>query len=269
MWKKEHREREAKLARKTKRYPSDMTDVEWAAVQPLLPRVAVRGRRRECDLREVANALRYLVRAGCGWRRDRFPPARGGTPTHPQESRERAGAMRSASTAGSSINGSIRCLELRLAIPTVGHPRQPVQPRVALGARQREDMLDGLRAVHQFALEASQTHLVGLRLDHLVDAASLQQRRAACGRRHRSVWGLPTLLRRGDPDGPGTCAVACPFGVGAVRVDGAIGFRRDAAGGDGLAHGCIGHAPMPRIGANRNSHLDLVGSFADSAWLLY
>nr|WP_277814194.1 transposase [Ralstonia pseudosolanacearum] len=81
--KKEHREREAKLARKTKRYPSDMTDVEWAAVQPLLPRVAVRGRRRECDLREVANALRYLVRAGCGWRRDRFPPCARWDPDSP------------------------------------------------------------------------------------------------------------------------------------------------------------------------------------------
>ncbi|BEU72585.1 hypothetical protein MAFF211271_21400 [Ralstonia syzygii subsp. indonesiensis] len=34
MWKKEHREREAKQARKIKRYPSDMTDIEWAAVQP-------------------------------------------------------------------------------------------------------------------------------------------------------------------------------------------------------------------------------------------
>ncbi|WP_412770238.1 transposase, partial [Ralstonia pseudosolanacearum] len=56
MWKKEDREREAKLARKTKRYPSDLTDIEWAAVQPLLPRAAVRGRRRECDLREVVNA---------------------------------------------------------------------------------------------------------------------------------------------------------------------------------------------------------------------
>ncbi|CCF95769.1 putative transposase (fragment) [Ralstonia solanacearum K60] len=43
MWKKDHREREAKLARKSKRYPSDMTDVEWAAVQPLLPREAVRS----------------------------------------------------------------------------------------------------------------------------------------------------------------------------------------------------------------------------------
>ncbi len=76
MWKKEHREREAKLGRKTKRYPSDLTDIEWAAVQPLLPRAAVRGRRRECDLREVVNALRYLVRAGCGWRMlsHDFPP---------------------------------------------------------------------------------------------------------------------------------------------------------------------------------------------------
>lgn len=36
------------------------------------------------------------------------------------ESRERAGAIRSASTADSSISGSIRCLELRLAISTVG-----------------------------------------------------------------------------------------------------------------------------------------------------
>ncbi len=69
--KNEHREREAKLARKTKRYPSDMTDVEWAAVQPLLPRAA-----RECDLREVVNALRYLVRSGCGCRMlpHDFPP---------------------------------------------------------------------------------------------------------------------------------------------------------------------------------------------------
>ncbi|MEF9344425.1 IS5-like element ISRso1 family transposase, partial [Ralstonia solanacearum species complex bacterium KE101] len=76
MWKKEHREREAKLGRKTKRYPSDLTDIEWVAVQPLLPRAAVRGRRRECDLREVVNALRYLVRAGCGWRMlpHDFPP---------------------------------------------------------------------------------------------------------------------------------------------------------------------------------------------------
>lgn len=37
------------------------------------------------------------------------------------ESRERAGAISSASAADSSISGSIRCFELRLAISTVGH----------------------------------------------------------------------------------------------------------------------------------------------------
>ncbi|WP_412769688.1 transposase, partial [Ralstonia pseudosolanacearum] len=31
------------MGRKTKRYPSDLTDIEWVAVQPLLPRAAVRG----------------------------------------------------------------------------------------------------------------------------------------------------------------------------------------------------------------------------------
>ncbi|CAB3773565.1 hypothetical protein LMG29542_07319 [Paraburkholderia humisilvae] len=57
-----------KRAQKTKRYPSDMSGIEWAAIRGLLPRAASRGRRRQCDLREVDNALRYLVRAGCGWR---------------------------------------------------------------------------------------------------------------------------------------------------------------------------------------------------------
>ena len=44
-------------------------------------------------------------------------------------------------------------------------------------------MRDGLVAIDQFALEAGQPHLVGLRLDHLVDGARLQQRRAAGGQR--------------------------------------------------------------------------------------
>ncbi|EHP39620.1 ISRSO1-transposase [Cupriavidus basilensis OR16] len=56
------------MAAKTKRYPSDLTDVEWAAMEGLLPKPAQRGRRRKADLREVINALRYLVRSGCGWR---------------------------------------------------------------------------------------------------------------------------------------------------------------------------------------------------------
>ena len=58
----------AQIARKTKRYPSDLTDEEWERIAPLMPKSAKRGRRRSTDFREIINAVRYLVRSGCGWR---------------------------------------------------------------------------------------------------------------------------------------------------------------------------------------------------------
>jgi putative transposase len=54
-----------------KSYPSDVTDQQWALVEPLLPRVPRRrrrGRPRKTELREVVNALFYHVREGCTWR---------------------------------------------------------------------------------------------------------------------------------------------------------------------------------------------------------
>ena len=51
-----------------KRYPTDLTDAEWEVLQPLLPPPSKRGRPREVELREVINALLYLVRNGCAWR---------------------------------------------------------------------------------------------------------------------------------------------------------------------------------------------------------
>ena len=57
----------AKIAKKTKRYPSDLTDEEWAEMAPLMPKPGRRGRPREIEFREVINAVRYLVRSGCGW----------------------------------------------------------------------------------------------------------------------------------------------------------------------------------------------------------
>ena len=58
----------ARIAKKTKRYPSDLTDEEWGQIAPLMPKPGRRGRPREVDFREVINAVRYLVRSGCGWR---------------------------------------------------------------------------------------------------------------------------------------------------------------------------------------------------------
>ena len=66
----------AEIERKTKRYPTDLTDEEWEKVEPFLPCAAHTGRKRLVDLREVLNAIRYVARTGCGWRmlpKD-FPP---------------------------------------------------------------------------------------------------------------------------------------------------------------------------------------------------
>ncbi len=59
MWTRGTRGRLAVIKRKTKRYPSDLTDEEWVRIEPLLPRPAPRGRKLGIDLREVLNAIRY------------------------------------------------------------------------------------------------------------------------------------------------------------------------------------------------------------------
>jgi transposase len=58
------------------RYASDLTNREWDLVAPLLPPAKDLGRPRTTDLREVVNALLYMVSTGCQWRmlpKD-FPP---------------------------------------------------------------------------------------------------------------------------------------------------------------------------------------------------
>jgi putative transposase len=58
------------------RYPSDLTDAQWQEIEPLIPPAKPGGRPRETDMREVLNAINYLLRTGCQWRflpRD-FPP---------------------------------------------------------------------------------------------------------------------------------------------------------------------------------------------------
>jgi putative transposase len=49
-----------------KPYPSDLTDQQWAIIQPLIPVHQV-GRPRLVDMREVLNAIFYLNRSGCPW----------------------------------------------------------------------------------------------------------------------------------------------------------------------------------------------------------
>ena len=64
MWKPEHR---AAAERRGLRYPSDLTDAEWALVEPLIPPAKHGGRHREINVREVLNAIFYVLSTGCQW----------------------------------------------------------------------------------------------------------------------------------------------------------------------------------------------------------
>ena len=50
------------------RYPSDLTDRQWACLEPHLPPPKPGGRPRTADVREVVNAILYVLRNGIVWR---------------------------------------------------------------------------------------------------------------------------------------------------------------------------------------------------------
>src|SRR5436189_5284963 len=65
-----------KYEREGQRYASDVTDAEWALIEPHMPAAKPLGRPREIELRAVLDAILYIARTGCQWRmlpKD-FPP---------------------------------------------------------------------------------------------------------------------------------------------------------------------------------------------------
>ena len=65
MWTPQHR----KAARRVGlRYDSDMTDDEWALVAPLIPPAKRGGRKRGVNVREILNAIFYVLWTGCQWK---------------------------------------------------------------------------------------------------------------------------------------------------------------------------------------------------------
>src|SRR5580658_7060764 len=65
MWKPEHRQA---ANRSGLRYPSDLTDVEWAIVEPMIPPARHGGRKRSVNVREVLNGIFYVLWTGCQWK---------------------------------------------------------------------------------------------------------------------------------------------------------------------------------------------------------
>jgi putative transposase len=54
------------MSRKT--YPSDLSEIEWFLLFPLIPAAKPGGRPRSVEIREIVNAIFYILRSGCAWR---------------------------------------------------------------------------------------------------------------------------------------------------------------------------------------------------------
>jgi len=65
MWTDKNR---AKYNRDHLRYPSDLTDDEWALVESLIPPAKSGGGKRQTDMRAVMNGVMYILSTGCQWR---------------------------------------------------------------------------------------------------------------------------------------------------------------------------------------------------------
>ena len=65
MWTVENRLR---YNRDKLRYPSDLTDEEWALVEPLIPPARRGGGKRTVVMRNVVDGLMYILSTGCQWR---------------------------------------------------------------------------------------------------------------------------------------------------------------------------------------------------------
>ena len=56
------------LPRPRRAYPTDLSDAEWALLEPLIPPVKPGGRSARHTRRELVNAIAYWIRAGYAWR---------------------------------------------------------------------------------------------------------------------------------------------------------------------------------------------------------
>jgi transposase len=64
MWTDENRGR---YDRSKLRYPSDLTDEEWALIGPSIPPAKRGGTKRTVDVRSVVNGVMYILSTGCQW----------------------------------------------------------------------------------------------------------------------------------------------------------------------------------------------------------
>ena len=100
-----------------KPYPSDLSDAEWELMAPYIPAAEPGGRPREANMREVMNAIFYVLKSGIQWDMlpHDFPPK--GTVYHYYNTWRKDGTWQYLNAA---LRGELRQELGRNAMPSAG-----------------------------------------------------------------------------------------------------------------------------------------------------
>src|SRR5271166_1627763 len=103
-------------------YPSDITDAQWALIEPHIPPVHPGGRPRKTDVRDVLDAILYILRTGCQWRY--YPgnqdPHKSLQPIRSSNSRSRLPRDQRSTTESTEIHGKENPNQLPLSVSFPG-----------------------------------------------------------------------------------------------------------------------------------------------------